>query len=188
MIDDPLIGRQLANFRIERLLGRGGMALVYYGQDVKLHRPVAIKLIDARYRDNPAYAERFVREAQAVAGWRHENIIHIYYASDEDGLYYFVMEYIDGADLGKFISHTVARHERVPYKEVIRMGRAIAGALDYAHQCGVVHRDVKPANVLLASDGRIVLTDFGLAMDVQQGSLGEVFGSSLYIAPEQARR
>lgn len=188
MIDDPLIGRQLANFRIERLIGRGGMALVYYGQDVKLHRPVAIKLIDARYRDNPAYAERFVREAQAVAAWRHENIIHIYYASDEDGLYYFVMEYIDGDDLGKTISHTAARRERVPYKEVIRIGRAIAGALDYAHQRGVVHRDVKPANVLLANDGRIVLTDFGLAMDVQQGSLGEVFGSSLYIAPEQARR
>ena len=76
----------------------------------------------------------------------------------------------------------------MPYKEVIRIGRAMAGALDYAHQRGVVHRDVKPANVLLASDGRIVLTDFGLAMDVQQGSLGEVFGSSLYIAPEQARR
>jgi serine/threonine protein kinase len=188
MIDDPLIGRQLANFRIERLIGRGGMALVYYGQDVKLHRPVAIKLIDARYRDNPAYAERFVREAQAVAGWRHEHIIHIYYASDEDGLYYFVMEYIDGADLGKYITHMATRRERIPYKEAIRIGRAMAGALDYAHQRGVVHRDVKPANVLLASDGRIVLSDFGLAMDVQQGSLGEVFGSSLYIAPEQARR
>lgn len=188
MIDDPLIGRQLANFRIERVIGRGGMAVVYYGQDVKLRRPVAIKVIDARYRDNPTYAERFVREAQAVALWRHENIIHIHYASDEDGLYYFVMEYIDGADLGKFITQYAARREHVPYKEVIRMGRAMASALDYAHQRGVVHRDVKPANVLLASDGRLVLTDFGLAMDVQQGSFGEVFGSSLYIAPEQARR
>jgi serine/threonine-protein kinase len=188
MIDDPLIGRQLANFRVERIIGRSGMAVVYYGQDVKLRRPVAIKVIDARYRDNPTYAERFVHEAQAVALWRHENIIHIYYASDEDGLYYFVMEYIDGTDLGKFIAQAAARHERIPYKEVIRIGRAIAGALDYAHQRGVVHRDVKPANVLLASDGRIVLTDFGLAMDVQQGSFGEVFGSSLYIAPEQARR
>ncbi|CAG0929495.1 serine/threonine-protein kinase PpkA [Thermoflexales bacterium] len=188
MIDDPLIGRQLANFRIERVIGRGGMAVVYYGQDVKLRRPVAIKAIDARYRDNPSYAERFVREAQAVALWRHENIIHIYYASDEAGLYYFVMEYIDGTDLGKFIAQAAPRRERVSYKEAIRIGRAVASALDYAHQRGVVHRDVKPANVLLSSDDRIVLTDFGLAMDVQQGSFGEVFGSSLYIAPEQARR
>ncbi|HTP09850.1 MAG TPA: protein kinase [Anaerolineae bacterium] len=188
MIDDPLIGRQLANFRIERVIGHGGMAVVYYGQDVTLRRPVAIKVIDARFRDNPTYADRFVREAQAVALWRHENIIHIYYAGEDHGLYYFVMEYIDGADLGKFITQYATRRERIPYKEVIRIGRAIAGALDYAHQRGVVHRDVKPANVLLASDGRLVLTDFGLAMDVQQGSFGEVFGSSLYIAPEQARR
>jgi len=188
MIDDPLIGRQLANFRIERVIGRGGMAVVYYGQDVALRRPVAIKVIDARYRDNPTYAERFVREAQAVALWRHENIIHIHYAGEADGLYYFVMEYIDGADLGKFITQYATRRERLSHKEVIRIGRAVAGALDYAHQRGVVHRDVKPANVLLSGDGRLVLTDFGLAMDVQQGSFGEVFGSSLYIAPEQARR
>jgi serine/threonine protein kinase len=188
MIDDPLLGRQLANFRIERVIGRGGMAVVYYGQDVTLRRPVAIKVIDARYRDNPTYAERFVREAQAVALWRHENIIHIYYAGEESGLYYFVMEYIDGADLGQLITQVATRRERLPHKEVIHIGRATGSALDYAHQRGVVHRDVKPANVLLASDGRLVLTDFGLAMDVQQGSFGEVFGSSLYIAPEQARR
>ncbi len=76
-MDDPLIGSQLANFRIEHLIGRGGMAQVYYGWDVKLERPVAVKVIDARYRDNPTYAERFVREARAVATWHHENIIEI---------------------------------------------------------------------------------------------------------------
>ena len=188
MIDDPLIGRQLANFRVERLIGRGGMAAVYSGQDVTLYRPVALKVIDARFRDNPTYALRFVREAQTVATWRHENIIHIYYAGDENGLYYFVMEYIDGTDLGKYLTRYAARRERISHKEMIRIGRAIASALDYAHQRGVIHRDVKPANVLLSDDNRIVLTDFGLAMDVQQGSLGEVFGSSLYVAPEQARR
>jgi serine/threonine-protein kinase len=125
-VDDPLIGRQLANFRIERPIGRGGMAQVYYGWDVKLQRPVAIKVIDARFRDNPTYAERFVREAQTIAKWRHEHIIHIYYADDEDGLYYFIMEYIDGQNLGELITHYAAKGELAPYAEVLRMGRAVA--------------------------------------------------------------
>lgn len=188
MIGDPLIGRRLANFQIDSVIGRGGMAQVYHGLDAVLQRPVAIKVIDTRYRDNPAYARRFVKEAQAVATWRHENIIQIYYAGDEDGLYYFVMEYIDGLDLGKFLARCSAEGHRVPHADVLRIGRAIAHALDYAHRKGVIHRDVKPSNVILASDGRVVLTDFGLAMDIEQGSLGEVFGTARYTAPEQARR
>ena len=187
MVDDPLIGQQLGNFRIERLLGRGGMAQVYYGWDVKLQRPVAIKVIDARYRDSPAYAARFVNEARAVASWRHENIVQIYYADEQDGLYYFAMEYIEGLDLGRLAAQYVADGELMPHDDVLRIGRAIACALDYAHQQGVIHRDVKPSNVIVASDGRVVLTDFGLAMDIHRGSLGEVFGSPYYIAPEQAR-
>ena len=188
MTDDPLIGRQLANFRLERVLGRGGMAQVYYGMDVKLQRPVAVKVIDARFRDNPAYAQRFVREAQAVASWRHENIAQIYYADEQDGLYYFAMEYIDGLDLGRVLTNYASKDELMPQVDVLRIGRAIASALDYAHAKRVVHRDVKPSNVIIARDGRVVLTDFGLALDVQQGSVGEVFGSAHYIAPEQARR
>ncbi len=188
MTPDPVLGRQLANFKIERVIGRGGMATVYFGHDVKLHRPVAIKVIDARYRDQPVYVERFLRESRVVATWRHEHIVQIYYAGDEDGLYYFVMEYIDGGDLGVYLAQHVTDRAHVPLAEVLRIGYAVAQALDYAHVRGVIHRDVKPANVLLARDGRVVLTDFGLALDVQQGSLGEVFGSSLYIAPEQARR
>jgi serine/threonine-protein kinase len=187
MNDDPLIGRRLANFRVERALGRGGMAQVYYGQDTKLKRPVAIKVIDARYRGNPAYAQRFVREAQTIATWRHEHIIQIHYADDEDGFYYFVMEYVDGQDLGQLLAQYTAQGKLLPPTEVLRIGRAVASALDYAHQRGVIHRDVKPSNVLVAKDGRIVLADFGLALDVEQGSLGEVFGSANYISPEQAR-
>jgi serine/threonine protein kinase len=188
MTDDPLIGRQLSNFRLERVLGRGGMAQVYYGMDVKLQRPVAVKVIDARFRDNPAYAQRFVREAQAVASWRHENIAQIYYADEQDGLYYFAMEYIDGLDLGRVLTNYASKDELMPQADVLRIGRAIASALDYAHARRVVHRDVKPSNVIIARDGRVFLTDFGLALDVQHGSVGEVFGSAHYIAPEQARR
>lgn len=187
MTDDPLIGRRLANFEIERPLGRGGMAQVYYGHDVKLRRPVAVKVIDARYRDKPAYAERFVREAQSIATWRQENIIQIYYADDQDGFYYFVMEYIDGDDLAKILADYKANGPHLPYEEVLRIGRAVASALDYAHSKGIIHRDVKPSNVMVAKDKRVVLTDFGLAMDAEMGSQGEVFGSAHYIAPEQAR-
>ena len=187
MIEDPLLGHQLANFRMERVVGRGGMAQVYYGTDVKLHRPVAIKVIDARYRDKPTYAERFVREARALATWRHDNITQIYYADDEDGLYYYVMEFVDGLDLGELMTQYVNDGSLMPDADVLRIGTAVAKALDYAHQRGIIHRDVKPSNVLVARNGRVLLTDFGLAMDVSQGSLGEVFGSPHYMSPEQAR-
>ena len=185
---DPLIGQRLANFRVERVLGRGGMAQVYYGQDIKLQRPVAIKVIDARYRDKPAYARRFVNEARVLAKWRHEHIVQIYYADDEDGLYYYVMEYIDGQNLASIMASYAVDGELMPTEDVLHIGGAIADALDYAHQQGVIHRDVKPSNILVARDGRVVLGDFGLAMDLQDGSLGETFGTPHYISPEQASR
>lgn len=187
MQEDTLIGSQLANFRVDRYLGCGGMAKVYCGWDVKLERQVAIKVIDARYRDNPSYAVRFVREAQVVAKWRHENIVQIYYADDEQGFYYFVMEFIDGLDLADVLTSYVKQQELMPHSDVLTIGSAIAAALDYAHAQGVVHRDVKPPNVMISRDDRIVLMDFGLALDVEQGTLGQVFGSSHYVAPEQAR-
>lgn len=188
MFNDPLIGRQLANFRVERIIQRGGMAQVYYGMDIKLHRPVAIKVIDTFYRENPVYARRFVEEARTVATWSHENIIRIYYADDQEGIYYFVMEYIDGSDLGSLLAEYTRRGDFVSHAEVIRMGRGIAAALDYAHERGVIHRDVKPSNVMVAKDGRVVLMDFGLALSLQGGSIGEAFGTPQYIAPEQANR
>lgn len=188
MFTDPFIGRQLANFRIERIIQRGGMAQVYFGLDVKLQRPVAIKVIDTFYRENPVYARRFIEEARMVATWSHENIIRIHYADDENGMYYFVMEYIDGSDLGHLLLDYTRRGEFIPYDEVIRIGRGIAAALDYAHEQGVIHRDVKPSNVMVAKDGRVVLMDFGLALSLQGGSIGEAFGTPQYIAPEQANR
>jgi serine/threonine protein kinase len=186
-IEDPLIGRQLANFRIERMLGRGGMAAVYYGWDIKLERPVAIKVIDAQYRRDRTYAERFVREARAVAAWQHPNILQVHYADDEDGIYYYVMEYIHGPDLEQLMKQYAQAGERIPVEDVLHIGKATASALDYAHRKGVIHRDVKPSNIMIAEDGRVVLADFGLAMYVGEGSLGQVFGSPQYIAPEQAR-
>jgi serine/threonine protein kinase len=188
MNDDPLIGKTVGNYSIERLLGHGGMAQVYYGQDVKLQRPVAIKVIDPRYRGKTAQARRFIKEARVMAKWKHENIVQIYSADDEGDLYYYVMEYVDGKDLASIISSYAADGELIPIADVVRIGRAVANALDYAHKQGVVHRDVKPSNVLVALDGRVMLSDFGLALELADGSLGEVFGTAHYISPEQARR
>ncbi len=187
-MNDPLIGKQLANFRIERLLGQGGMATVYYGWDVKLHRSVAIKVLDKRYHKHPAYATRFVNEARMMAKWRHENIIQIYYADDSQGFSYYVMDYIDGEDLATYLDNLHYERKLVPHEEVLRIGRAIANALDYAHKQGIIHRDVKPSNILLSKDKRVLLGDFGMALDVQDGTQSNVFGTPHYISPEQARR
>jgi serine/threonine protein kinase len=184
---DSLIGHQLANFRIERLLGRGGMAKVYYGWDVKLERPVAVKVINEHYRYDLAYTERFLREARAVATWNHPNILHVYHAGDENGIFYFAMEYVRGLDLGQINQRYANASELLPLADVLKVGHAVASALDYAHLRGVIHRDVKPSNVLVSDDDRIVLADFGLALTVSHGTIGEVFGSPHYISPEQAR-
>ncbi|HYF66026.1 MAG TPA: serine/threonine-protein kinase, partial [Herpetosiphonaceae bacterium] len=188
MHNDPLIGQYLGAYRIDRLLGRGGMGQVYAGHDTALERTVALKVIDTRHRENASYGQRFLREARAVASWRHEHIIQIYAAGDQDGLHFFAMEYIDGEDLSAVLRRNAAQAQLLAAAEVLRIGRAVAGALDYAHARGIIHRDVKPANVMIARDGRVVLTDFGLALEVERGSIGEVFGSAHYIAPEQARR
>ena len=191
MNDDSLIGYQLANFRLERLLGRGGMGLVYYGWDTILERAVAIKLIDSRDQRRTAYAQQFVQEAKAIAKLQHDHIIQVYQAGEKDGLYYFAMEYIEGQDLDHLLAELKQQEQHLPTAEVLRIGRAVAAALDYAHAQGIIHRDVKPANILVAQDGRILLTDFGLATSSQAEATSDTTnfsGSPYYMAPEQIRQ
>lgn len=182
-----LVGRQLGNYRIERLLGRGGMASVYYGVDIHLQRPAAIKVTDDRYRGDPDYAERFLREARAMASWRHPNIPQVYGAEAEGGFAFYAMEYIWGMDLEQLIEIYRRRNELIPPADVLRIAEAVGAALDYSHRKGAIHRDVKPSNILVARNGRIFLTDFGLLMEAGKETRGEVFGSPHYMAPEQAR-
>ncbi len=184
---DTLLGQKLENYRIERLLGRGGMASVYYAVDIQLQRPAALKVIDIHFGEGADYSERFVTEARAMASWRHPNIPQIYQAGVKDGFSFYAMEYVPGMDLEKYLSYSTEKGELLPIEDVILIGRAIASALDYAHQRGVVHRDVKPSNVLISEDDRILLSDFGLVLVKDKGTHGEVFGSPHYIAPEQAR-
>src|SRR5690349_9299863 len=112
-MQDPLPGQRLANYRIERLIGRGGMASVYYGWDAKLRRPVAIKVTDASHQDI-AYAKRLVHEARMIARWRHDHVIQVYYADQSGSLYFFAMEYIDGLDLGALMARYLENGELLP--------------------------------------------------------------------------
>lgn len=186
-MNDPFIGMKLANFRIERRLGQGGMATVYLAEDVNLQRKVAVKLIDARHAGDVEYARRFVEEARMIARWRHNNIIQVYYAGQQNDNYFYAMEYIEGVSLKELITSYSEAGELMPHDDVVQICRAIGDALDYAHQQGVIHRDVKPHNVMIGEDDRVVLMDFGLALNVEQGTMGEIFGTPHYISPEQAR-
>ncbi|HLY27699.1 MAG TPA: serine/threonine-protein kinase [Aggregatilineales bacterium] len=184
---DSLIGQQLGEILVQEPLGRGGMARVYKGLDTSLRRPVAIKVIAEGLRDSHAYAQRFEREAQAVANLKHPNIVTVFRFGKTGTLFYLVMEFVDGVDLDAILRNYEQNGELMPHDDVIRILEAIASALDYAHGQGVIHRDVKPSNIMLERDGRPVLTDFGLALRLSEGTIGDTFGSPHYIAPEQAR-
>jgi serine/threonine protein kinase len=186
VVQDPLIGRNLDGYDIEELLGHGGMGRVYRGLDTKLKRYAAIKVLEGDSRENPKYEPRFYREAQAIAKLKHPNIVAVYRFNEIDGLYYMAMEYIDGADLRWVLKNYASNNSFVDYSTVSTIIEQIGGALDYAHQNQVIHRDIKPSNIMVSRDGAAILTDFGLALDVDEGSVGEIFGSPHYIAPEQA--
>ncbi len=184
-MSDPLIGGSLGDYHIMRLLGRGGMARVYLGYDRRLDRFAAIKVIDPGERRNPDSAERFRREAQAIARLQHPNIVIIYQFGEEEHVYYMAMAFVEGLDLFDVLAGYASYKEWMPYEDVVRIVREVGSALDYAHESGVIHRDIKPSNIMLDHAGHVVLMDFGLALSVKEGSLGETFGTPHYMAPEQ---
>lgn len=184
---DPLIGRQLANYRLDRLLGRGGMARVYRGVDLQKARYVAIKVIDAFYRDERAAVERFEREAQTVSQLDgHPNVVRLYRYGEADGYLFIAMQYIDGMDLDMLLSGFRRDGQWMPFDDILSITKNITDALDFIHSRDVIHRDLKPSNIMIDRSGRAILTDFGLALVTDVGTLGQVFGSPAYIAPEQA--
>ena len=173
-------------YELEELVGSGGMSAVFRAHDRMLDRKVALKILHQRYGEDDEYLERFRREARAVAQLAHPNIVTVIDRGEDDERQFIVFEYVDGDDLKQLVE----RVGPLPVDQVLTLALDIAQALAFAHERGIVHRDVKPQNVLLNGEGRAKVTDFGIArsLDVERGvtQTGTVLGTSNYIAPEQA--
>ncbi|WP_298406639.1 serine/threonine-protein kinase [uncultured Chloroflexus sp.] len=180
-------GRRIGRYELIEELGRGGMARVYRARDTQLQRIVALKVLAAQLSMDAEFIKRFEREARTAANLRHPNIVTVYDIGEDQGLHYIAMEYIDGLPL-----HTILeRHVVLGLGYAIALLEPIAAALDYAHHAGAVHRDIKPHNIMVDRNGRVVLTDFGIAQtpetdDQRLTRTGVFMGTPEYISPEQA--
>ncbi|MBI1967273.1 MAG: serine/threonine protein kinase, partial [Gemmatimonadetes bacterium] len=183
---DQLQRALAGRFSLERELGRGGMAIVYLARDVALDRPVAVKLLPPRLATDPDYRERFLREARTAAALSHPNIVPIHLVEERDGLVYFVMAFVEGESLGD----RVRRAGPLKPADVARLVQEVAWALAYAHGRGVIHRDIKPDNILIdKGSGRALVSDFGIARVTSTKTVsqqGKVLGTLAYMSPEQA--
>jgi serine/threonine protein kinase len=184
---DGLIATEFAGYRIDRRIGRGGMGVVYLATDLALERSVALKVLAEDLAKQPGFQRRFVGESKLAASLDHPNVIPIYAAGEHDGVLYIAMRFVPGNDL-----RTLLREEgRLEPERAARVVAQVASALDAAHAHGLVHRDVKPANVLMGAQDHVYLTDFGLskrvAADSEATRTGLVLGTLDYVAPEQIR-
>src|SRR5918912_541663 len=185
-VSDTLIDTRFdGRYRILRKLGTGGMANVYLAEDQELGRRVAIKILNERHAADEQFVERFRREAKNAAGLSHPNIVSIYDRGEAEGTYYIAMEYLDGRSLKELI----LSRGPAPARVAIDYARQILDALRFAHRNGIVHRDIKPHNVIVDAEGRVKVTDFGIARagTTQMTEVGSIIGTAQYLSPEQAR-
>ena len=155
---DSRIGTELAGYRVEQLLGRGGMSSVYLAEHLRLHRKVALKILAPELAHDERFRERFLRESQLAASLDHPNIVPIYDADEAGGVLYIAMRWVEGTDLRELLKRSGPLE---PGRAVGIVGQAAAG-LDAAHRRGLVHRDVKPGNILIGEDDHVYVSDFGL--------------------------
>jgi serine/threonine protein kinase len=184
---DPYLGRVFGNYQLEKKVGQGGMGLVYKGRQVSLDRVVAVKILNKSLCDNAEFIKRFEREAKSIARINHPNIMAVYDFGQTDGLYYMVIEYIEGASLSKQISDRVM----LPIEEFAPLLVQCLAGLAHVGTSGIVHRDIKPDNILITLDGVAKIADFGLAKDVSRNdatdltAVGLAMGTPAYMSPEQ---
>ena len=179
-------GKVLGHCKLVRLLGKGGMGEVWLARHETLQKDVAVKLLPADFTKNAEAVERFLREARSAARLEHPNVVQVLDAGSSDGVPFIVMQYVDGTDLDKVLK----KKGKFEISDALSIGKKMAQALGAAHRLGIVHRDVKPANVLLTKQGRVMVADFGLARDAGDATItteGIVMGTPQYLAPEQAR-
>ena len=173
-------------YRVTHLIARGGMAQVYRAQDLMLNRPVALKVLYPELSVDPTFVERFRREAQAAANLSHPNIVPVFDWGEENGTYFIVMELVEGTSLAGLLRE----HRTMSAHRAAELVAQVAAALAQAHRSGVVHRDVKPGNILLTEEGQVKVTDFGIAQAVSTEdnltAAGSVMGTATYFSPEQA--
>jgi serine/threonine protein kinase len=165
------------------------MSRVYKGYDENLDRYAAVKVISGDFvtTTEEEYTRRFQSEARAIARLRHPNIVGVYQFGRTEGVYYMAQVFLEGRDLRSLLKENADKGRRILPDETLRIARDVTSALDYAHEQGVIHRDVKPSNIMLEKKtGRAIIMDFGLALSIQEGTMGDTFGSAHYIAPEQA--
>jgi eukaryotic-like serine/threonine-protein kinase len=175
----------LSRYAVEKTLGRGGMATVELAEDTQLRRKVAVKRLVASLAGDEVFQERFFREARMAAALSHPNLVAVYDVGDEDGVPYIVMEYVDGETLAELM----AREGPLPPGRAVDLLLQVCAGLEHAHAAGLVHRDVKPQNVMVRGDGAVKIADFGIARTMQATQLtqvGTVLGTAAYLAPEQA--
>ncbi|HWQ15159.1 MAG TPA: protein kinase, partial [Roseiflexaceae bacterium] len=172
-------------YELEQKIGEGGMARVYRGRDLRLNRRVAIKVLHSHHASDMGFLQRFHHEAQAAANLHHPAIVDVYDVGQDDGVHYIVMEYVEGSDLKSYI-----RTGPLPIEEAVAIAAAVAEGLEAAHRLGMVHRDVKPQNIIVGPDGHVKITDFGIAKSALSTAMtetGVTFGTADYISPEQAQ-
>ncbi|MFD1937873.1 Stk1 family PASTA domain-containing Ser/Thr kinase [Nonomuraea mangrovi] len=184
-IADPLVGRLLdGRYRIESRIARGGMATVYLALDIRLDRTVALKVMHSSLAEDPAFVRRFIGEAKSVASLSHPNVVHVFDQGTDGDVVYLSMEYVPG----KTLRDVLRARGRLPAREALEIMIPVLAALGAAHQQGMVHRDMKPENVLLTDDGRVKVVDFGLARAIEatnQTRTGMMIGTIGYMSPEQ---
>src|SRR5919206_5378517 len=172
-------------YELVRHIARGGMAEVYLARDLLLDRPVALKVLFPELSVDRSFVERFRREAQSAANLNHPNIVSVYDWGQEQGTYFIVMEYVDGRSLAEILRTEGPLHPQ----RAAEVASDIAAALGFAHRNGVIHRDVKPGNVLIAPTGQVKVADFGIARALNtatdQNLTGAVMGTATYFSPEQ---
>ena len=165
-------------------IGAGGMADVYKGKDVMLNRFVAIKVLKKELREDETFVKKFRSEAQAAAGLLNPNIVNVYDVGEDRGLYYMVMELVEGVTLKEYIE----RKKRLSAREVISIAIQMCNGIEAAHERNIIHRDIKPQNVIISNDGKVKVTDFGIAKATTSNTVTmAAMGSVHYTSPEQAR-